>query len=225
MTYPNSWEDMSNYVVHFTKASGSRTAYDNMIGIYHSKTIEARSRFGMGRNQAPEASTQEAVCFSEIPPHLLSRLVRRRGQYGIGFSNQCMRSRGAFPIWYVDRGSPLHSSIGQLMRRALSSSDPASDPIWRLTPFIDVRGTYRSGPYRFEWEREWRHIGNFSFSESDVAFLIIPEELHGAARGFFTNAVRENLGPGYFCPYIDPCWSRRRVEQALTSADSYAADL
>lgn len=220
MTYPNSWEDMSNYVVHFTKASDSRTEYDNMMGIIHSRTIEARSSFGMGRRQAPEASTQEAVCFSEIPPHLLSRLVQRRGRYGIGFSKQFMRSRGAFPIWYVDRGSPLHNSVEQLMHRALRSSDPDSDPIWGLTPFIDVRGTYQSGPYLFEWEREWRHISDFSFGENDVAFLIIPEELHDAARGFFTIAVRENVGPGYFCPYIDPCWTRARVEQALASGDT-----
>lgn len=218
LTYPNSWEDMSNYVVHFTKASDSRTEYQNMISINHSRTILASSRFGVGRRKAPEALAQEVVCFSEIPPHLLNRLARRRGRYGIGFSKEFVRFRGACPIWYVDKGSPLHSSIDALMHRALVSSDSVSDPVWSLTPFIDVRGSFLSSSYKFEWEREWRYIGNFSFTENDVAFLIIPEELHGMARSFFYNAVRENLGPGYFCPYIDPFWTKERVEKALFSS-------
>lgn len=219
MTYPSSWEDMSNYVVHFTKDFGSRSVYENMMGICHSRTIEARNRFGAARRQAPEALTQESVCFSEIPPHMLERLAERRGPYGIGFSKTFVRSRDVSPVWYLDRGGPLERSLRALIRQALRSPSPASDDIWTITPFIDVRGSYGLSTYEFEWEREWRHVGNFSFEVDDVAFLIIPEQLHGMARSFFTNAVRDNLGPGYFCPYIDPYWDRQRVEQALASAE------
>jgi hypothetical protein len=93
---------------------------------------------------------------------------------------------------------------------------PESDPIWKLTPFIDAPGDYPGGPYRFEWEREWRHVGELRFSEQDPAFLIIPEKLHARARRFFEDAVREHYGPGYFCPYIDPGWDRERIRDVLT---------
>jgi hypothetical protein len=38
--------------------------------------------------------------------------------------------------------------------------------------------------YRFEWEREWRHVRDLNFTVQDVAFLIIPENLHQNARIF-----------------------------------------
>jgi hypothetical protein len=96
--------------------------------------------------------------------------------------------------------------------------DP-DDPLWKLTPFID----FPSGPstpykYDFRWEREWRIIGDVDFSENDVAFLLIPEELHTTAWSFFHSAVEDNVGPGYFCPYLDPTWTVAQVEEALASA-------
>ena len=82
---------------------------------------------------------------------------------------------------------------------------------------IDAPGNYGGRDYQFEWEREWRHIGPFPFEPEDVAFLLIPEELHSAARGFFGNAYYENLGPAYFCPYVDPSWDRERIIEALNT--------
>jgi hypothetical protein len=75
----------------------------------------------------------------------------------------------------------------------------------------------RKSTYFFEWEREWRKIGNFKFAVDDVACLIIPEELHSAAVGFFQTAKAENTGSAYECPFIDPYWSRKKVEKALKS--------
>ena len=49
----------------------------------------------------------------------------------------------------------------------------------------------------------------------DVACLIIPEELHSAAVGFFETAKAENTGPAYEWPFIDPYWSRKKVEKAV----------
>ena len=99
------------------------------------------------------------------------------------------------------------------MSRALLSREPERDPIWALTPFIDFTG--RHGSYFFEWEREWRHVGNLIFYPEDVAFLIMPEEFHESAVDFFKEIRRENTGPAYFCPYIDANWSRERCAAAL----------
>lgn len=54
-----------------------------------------------------------------------------------------------------------------------------------------------------------------SISRRHPAFLIIPENLHGAARSFFDDAERENLGPNYKCPFIDPYWGLDKIKRIL----------
>jgi hypothetical protein len=49
--------------------------------------------------------------------------------------------------------------------------------------------------YFFEWEGEWRKIADFNFDTDDVECLIIPEDLHGAAKNFFIDVKQENPGP------------------------------
>jgi hypothetical protein len=53
--------------------------------------------------------------------------------------------------------------------------------------------------------------------EKDVAFLLIPEELHSSARSFFHGHYLANTGPGYFCPFIDPMWTIDQVKAALVA--------
>ena len=51
---PN-WEDMSPSVVHFAKASpNGRSEYDNSLSVLHNRRLEARNRFGMGKNHERE---------------------------------------------------------------------------------------------------------------------------------------------------------------------------
>jgi len=112
--------------------------------------------------------------------------------------------------------APFATHVQNLIVSALASGSSEIEPVWTLTPFIDSTGNYASGTYRFEWEREWRHLGDLHFTQDDTALLIIPEELHENACGFFQNAHDENLGPAYFCPYIDPGWSLERVRETLS---------
>lgn len=216
--YHSEWHDMSDYVVHFTRPSGNSTAYDNIISILGSQVLQAANPFGVGRQRSPNVATQHTVNFSEIPLHLIDRLAKRRGKYGVGFSKQFLLERGGGPIWYVEKDSASAVAIQQLMLKALKLASPEEDPVWRITPFIDIMGDYSSGSYRFEWEREWRHIGNVEFSEEDPAFLVIPEELHVQARSFFEDAYEEHTGPAYFCPYIDPQWTPEQIRYALSTA-------
>jgi hypothetical protein len=94
-----------------------------------------------------------------------------------------------------------------------------TEPIWWLTPFIDVTGDYGTGSHRFEWEREWRVREDFIFDTDDVAFLVLPEGLHSAAQGFFMGHLQENSGSAYLCPYLDANWDRDRVRIALGFSD------
>jgi len=205
---------MSEYVVHFTKQTQNGSAYDNMMSILWNRILQA-GPFGLARRLAPDPDSQASVCFSEVPLHLVQRIAQERGNHGIGFTKQFMIERGGNPIWYVERGSTLHDAIRAMTRETPTTLKPANDRIWQITPFIDVRGVN----YQFEWEREWRHRGHLNFEVEDVAFLFIPEELHEAAREFFEEALRENTGPAYFCPYIDVGWSQERVRQALMQQD------
>lgn len=201
--YNRNWHDMSNYVVHFTKPINGRTAYDIMLSILGNHVLRAMNPFGIARNRAPNVQTQLTVCFSEIPLHLIDRLAERRGRYGIGFTKEFLLRRGGGPIWYVENESPMAIAINQIIEQTSDSNNGRDEPIWNITPFIDVTGDYPGGAYRFEWEREWRYVGDLDFTENDPAFLIIPEELHVQARNFFENARYDNSGPAYLCPYID----------------------
>ena len=96
-----------------------------------------------------------------------------------------------------------------------AAGDPAA-PVWNLAPFVDLPGTYGVSTYLFEWEREWRHVGDLPFAETDPAFLIIPETLHDAARAFFASAKLDHVGPSYECPFIDPYWDENKIEAALS---------
>jgi hypothetical protein len=208
--YNPEWQDMSDYVVHFTKATPNNTAYDNIMSILWNRVLYANP-FGIARRSAPNIDTQACVCFSEAPLHLLERIAQKRGGYGIGFTKRFILENGGGPIWYVERGESADKAVRALIRQAIQSPNPIINPIWELTPFIDSRG----GTYQYEWEREWRYLGNLNFTEQDTAFLIIPEEFHESARSFFEQVLEDNSGPSYLCPFIEIGWSQEKVRSAL----------
>lgn len=211
--HPDNWDDMSNYVVHFTMGGEGENDYGTMMSIYWSGVLRPMRRFGVGKAKAPESLEQGAVCFSEIPPGHWDRLVSRRGtKYGLAFTKEYVLSKGGGPIWYAWKDTPHWHALQEMM--TVAAGDPSA-LIWRLTPLIDAPGSYGASKYAFDWEREWRHVGLFPFSPCDVAFLLIPEELHESARDFFENARSDNLGPAYLCPYVDPSWSKDRIIKEL----------
>ena len=211
MSYSDDWTDMSDYLVHFTKSGSSeRKPYDNIISILSGQVLKAGSPFGAARVQGG----QEAVCLSEVPLGLLGRLVDRRSPCGIGFTKEFITGLGGSPIWYVEKDGPQHLALKRLLTEARRGGEVA--PLFKITPFIDVKGDYPSSSYRWEWEREWRVAGDFRFAVEDVAFLFLPEEHHDAAWAFFTQyVVDENLGPSYSCPFLDPTWDAERIRVEL----------
>ena len=204
-----TWKDMSKYVVHFAKETPQATAYDNEISILYGRRIIAKNAFGAGRLHAP---AKKSVCFSEVPLHHLKRLADVRGQHGIGFRKEYLVERGGGPILYAYKDTPQAKAVKAMVDGAAKDN---GSPVWSVAPFVDLPGTYGKSKYLYEWEREWRHVGDLVFTETDPAFLIIPENLHDAAREFFDSAKREHIGPSYECPFIDPYWGEDRIEAAL----------
>jgi hypothetical protein len=203
-----SWRDMSEYAVHFTKPLDGRDAFENMWRIVGEGVLRAGpGSFGAARLVTGLRSSQRSVCFSEIPLDLLPRLVRRRrSSCGIVFTQEFLISRGGGRVWYVDRHGPVAEALRGLLKERHERGSP-DDPIWRLTPFIDFPGDYFSGPYRFEWEREWRVPRDVCFEPQDVSFLLLPENKHGIARRSSFKGLR--------CPLIDPLWPSERIHECL----------
>lgn len=203
------WEDMSNYVVHFTKGGNGESGYNTMMSIYSSCVLTPDKKFGIGKSKAPAETEQRSVCFSEIPAGQWQRLEERREtKYGLAFTKQYILSRGGGPIWYAWKDTPHWQVLQDMMT---SAAGDVNAPIWKLTAMIDAPGNYGDFHYNFDWEREWRHTGRMTFEPEDVAFLLIPQELHSYARSFFEDVKRENEGPAYLCPYVDPAWSKEKI--------------
>ena len=207
--HEEGWKDMSDYLIHFTKAGPSEGEdYETMMLIYWEQRLLALKIAGIARHDYSDF-IQKTVSFTEIPFGQLERIVERRGtKYGIAFSKKNLISKECNPLWYVWRETQYFNIIHNMM--ASEKSNPNAD-IWKIAPFIEDP----SDGYDFVWEREWRHIGDFLFEPEEVAFLLIPQEFHDAARGFFENALQDNTGPAYLCPYIDPLWSEEKINSVL----------
>jgi hypothetical protein len=218
MTYRgrSDWHDMSEYVVHFTKAPAGGTEYGAITSILWDGRINAGPAVGAARNMG---ASQGAACLSEIPLHLLKRLVDRRSRYGIGFRQEFLASNGGARVWYLDKDCAVAEHFKRLVDECTAEQFGPDQTIWKLTPFIDFPGDYGFTQYRFEWEREWRVPGGIAFTQDDVAFLFLPEAEHSKAREFFKGHDRDGTGPAYLCPYIDPAWDPDRIRTALGAID------
>ena len=204
----SDWRDMSEYVVHFTKSSHV-AAPENLLAILGDARLNpGLDASGAGRGLGALGGTQRCVCLSEVPLDLLERLVRRRSPYGVGFTKDFVIDRGGDRVWYLDREGLAASAFEELKRDRLDSFD-VGDPLWRLTPLIDLVGEYGETTYRFEWEREWRVAGEIPFAYEDLAFIFVPVNDHPQVATFFDDA-------GSPCPpLIDPVWPMVQIQEAL----------
>jgi len=112
------WTDMSNHVVHFTKAYEGKSPYFNMLSILGRRVIEARNSYGIARNKAADVSSQNVVCFSEIPLHHIKRLAdARSSKYGIVFKKDYVVHLSANPILYAYKDGEAKRPQVQLRSR------------------------------------------------------------------------------------------------------------
>lgn len=207
-----SWEDMSQFAVHFTESP------EVFARILATGVLRASGPYGFSwaRKIPQVASRHKSVCFSEVPLNNLERLIRRHGNYGIGFRKDFLRARQGARVWYVDRGS-LQAQLLNEHLSLLKSLRDFGNPIWELTPYMDL---VMRGCYEWDWEREWRVRGDLEFALSDVAITITPDGVHEVAELEFTvspdldfavvanpeplAAYMERLVQEFFQTYEDP---------------------
>lgn len=220
----SEFEDMSDYLVHLTRDVEGRTAYDNAIRILYERQLRPgpspfgfAARFAGGDPSGRLRETMRAVCFTETPLPLLNRFVPRRSQYGLGFRREFIAKAGGVPVWLPELGTPA-ATLLNTFAETTATAQRFDDPFWTIASLIDIPGEYGAKTYRFEWEREWRIRGGLAFSPNDVAFLLVPEAHHAAAKRFFEEHGRAGTGPYYPGPFLDPAWNADRMRKALGRA-------
>lgn len=172
------WRDMSEFLVHLTDTTTTFGA------ILKEGTLRPGAKpVGAATNFPELEGTQHAVCLSEIPLDRLDRLVERHGEFGVGFRKTFIQQRSGRPVWYLHRDTAGCADFKELVRIAMLGGIDPANPIWKLTPFVDYPGAGTWGRYEFEWEREWRVVGDLTFGPlTDLEFVIAPQRNHDAIR-------------------------------------------
>jgi hypothetical protein len=118
------------------------------------------------------------------------------------------------PVWYIDI-TPGHDfltkSVDKMIDAAQSKGNFRDSPMARICPFIEQMGTGvrvsdgRNYQKEFWWEREWRHVGDFRFRESDIAFGFAPEAYIEEFEDFMHRPKRRSVR------FVDSTWSTERM--------------
>jgi hypothetical protein len=202
----DEWRDMSEYLVHLT----NQVVFRRILG---DGELRALRTFGAARKVRDIELPQQSVCLSEIPLDFLSRLVDRRGKFGVGYAKRAVALAGGAPVWYLRKDSPVANEFKRLVEIA-SSEDKRpkcqEDPVWSLTPYIDFPGPYWETEYEFEWEREWR-IDGLNVSSDEVRFLFAPEQHHDETARLWTGGPTPVI--------IDTSWPMDRIQDVLAERD------
>jgi hypothetical protein len=212
----NRRSDLSTFVVHLTKAGGQRSALENLESIVGSGRIIAKKPMGWARDVSmqlgPKAeASQRVACFSETPLEqiysMYAEIPGRRANleaYGVAFTKIVARRLGANPIWYFEMippDGPIPTALDSLRNAVARAGDDgfANHPGAAILPYFEGMLTTSTRQKEFWWEREWRHVGDFEFTDEDVAFVLAPFEHHARLRPI----VRR--------PLLDPEWSLERM--------------
>lgn len=178
--YPDAG-DLSSYLAHLTWTG------EALASILTDGRIEARKAFGLAGQNPQHAETHKAVCLTEAPASELTRFQDRR--YGVAFTREFVQRLGGQRVWYIDHGAPLWYAFTHEVNRLRDISE--NTRFFEMTPFIDM---VRPGTYAYDWEREWRVVGDLRFEWEDVAYVITPEE------GLLTFEDQPAVGSGGYNP-------------------------
>jgi hypothetical protein len=138
-------------LTHFTRASRSGDALDNLAAILRDGVIRGSTRMIPGKHPT--------VCMFDAPLTELSGLLTRKNRhryepFGVAFEKRYAFTRGARPVIYM----PLAEG-----RRLLAEGE-----LWRVVA-IDLR---REPPVDWTFEREWRVPGELRLPDGGAVALV-----------------------------------------------------
>ncbi|WP_316674778.1 abortive infection system antitoxin AbiGi family protein [uncultured Tolumonas sp.] len=188
-------DDISKFVVHLTKDYTNLSAEDNLINILKSQTLEARNYHCLFNDQIRNSELEKdqksifkSVCFTETPlvniKHLTDERIDRKVKlrpYGLAFWRDELLKKNASPAIYINGVS---SGLDKTLRdefvshlqniSKLKRESAKLDKLNKISKYYSLINTINNR-YDFSWEREWRHIGNFSFNYNYIAAIIAPD--------------------------------------------------
>jgi hypothetical protein len=173
--------DLSSHLVHLTNSA------ESLASILTQGRIEARNPFGLVGKRREHADSHKAVCLTEAPASELTRFGARR--FGVVFTREFIQRLGGQRVWYIDYGTPLWDAFISEVNRLRDIRE--NSRFFEMTPFIDM---VRPGTYAFDWEREWRVVGDLRFEWEDVAYVITE------SGGLLTFEDQPDVGSGGFNP-------------------------
>jgi hypothetical protein len=207
----NRRSDISAFLVHLCRDVDGINAHSRLQSILSSNPPQIMSNSGKGLYHDDLQLNTNAVCFTETPLEHIYTLVApienkryEYRKYGLVFTKQYMRKRGACPIWYINHlqegGSNIRTALDNLRISLNHSQMPHFE---QIAPFLEV---WHQMPLRdFYWEREWRYRGHFSFQLSDATLGICPE---------IEITTWECQYPQI--KFIDPAWGLDRIVDKLS---------
>lgn len=206
--------------------------------------IQARSPYGPARDYDKYlglVATQKAVCFTETPLEhiwmMLEDIERRTVNFepwGLVTTKAAARAAGCSPVWYTNKAATNWTTnpiryVRQMIDEAVARSHDANgtivadklqeEPVFRITPFVEDMGPAIDGtPKEFWWEREWRHIGDYSLGfPSRIVAILAPEGEHESVRQELAGLqIPERW---HTRPLLDPKWGLERMIATLSGVN------
>jgi hypothetical protein len=140
-------------------------------------------------------------CACDIPFRDLRIHMLRYGQFGIAFHKHAAINEGHFnPVFYVHRGNALFLQAHELLKNL----DPDAKPDSALFKYMMIIGSYAkvgdlnrivevnsdadsSQASNFYYEREWRTVFPWMFSDSSIAAIMMPQSYLNQFRNKWQN--------------------------------------
>ncbi|MBN8536982.1 MAG: hypothetical protein J0M15_07995 [Deltaproteobacteria bacterium] len=197
------------------------TAKKSLIDILSGSKVSALAPFGHFKYEIPMCYKPrgnmpigwlKAVCFSETPlseiksfytaTQNVTQKVNKYQKYGLAFSQLFVQSKEGHPVIYFDSNS----------KAIVSAINIQGNPVNRQTckpllPLYESFGpklhTAKGGSTDYRWEREWRHVGDFTFRYDEIAFGLCPSE---------EIIDFEELTNNKTC-FIDPDWDESTIKK------------
>lgn len=162
---------MSRYLFHFTKNKDERNARKDFYSILDKCRLKAAANKGYFVQER-----EPTVSWTGNHLLTLDRLMERReSRYGFCFNQAKLERKGVRPVIYLSdieirlmKNYLKHPKPGQRQFQV-----PAQNAV--LTSADKWCVDIVSADYNFEWEKEWRKLGDFRFDYNDIFFLVAPE--------------------------------------------------
>ena len=186
--------DLSSYIVHLTrkhKFAPDVSAEGNLKAILRGRTIEAKAVHGHAPSTL-RARGVLAVCMTETPLQylpLLAQPIEHRSvqmtEWGVALTKYTARLKGANPILYshaypnaaggAHQPSDALRTLQNLLDRGTINEELAS-AAETLLAFSSKMQRDGGRPNEWWWEREWRKVGDLTFTYNELAFGTAPRD-------------------------------------------------